>query len=195
METTILSILIGLGLAAACGFRIFVPFLVMSLAARGGHLQLSEGFDWIASDMGLGVFVFATVAEVAAYYIPWVDNLLDTISTPTAVIAGVVATASQISGLDPMLTWAISVIGGGGTAGLVQGLTVVTRQVSAFATGGFGNPLVSTLEGGASIIAALMAIVVPVLAVFGLLILLYLSVTRIHRFLQKRRNPPAPAPA
>ncbi len=195
LETTVLGIFVGLGLAAACGFRIFVPFLVMSLAARGGHLELSEGFDWIASDLGLGVFLVATVAEVGSYYIPWLDNLLDAAATPTAVIAGVVATASQVGGLDPMLGWTVSVLGGGGTAGLVQGLTVVTRQMSSLATGGFGNPIVSTLEGGFSIVAALAAIIVPVFAVFGLLVLFYLSLTRIYRFWEKRRNPPTPATA
>ncbi len=46
-----LSIAIGLGLAAACGFRIFVPMLIMSLASRTEHLALSEGFDWIAINL------------------------------------------------------------------------------------------------------------------------------------------------
>ncbi|PYQ56518.1 MAG: DUF4126 domain-containing protein, partial [Acidobacteria bacterium] len=78
---TVLSILIGLGLAAACGFRVFVPLLIMSLASRAGvgHLALGPGFAWIGSTPALLSFAVATVLEIAGYYIPWVDNLLDTV--------------------------------------------------------------------------------------------------------------------
>src|SRR3954463_3288084 len=115
---SILSILIGLGLAAACGFRVFVPLLIMSLASRAGvgHLALGPGFAWIGSTPALLSFAVATVLEIAGYYIPWIDNLLDTVATPAAVVAGIVVTASAMTtDVSPFLKWTLAVVAGGGT--------------------------------------------------------------------------------
>jgi uncharacterized membrane protein len=81
----------GLALAAAAGFRVFVPLLFVSFAARTGWLPLSTGFEWMGTTPALVVFATATVLEIAAYYFPFFDNLLDTIATPAAVLAGIVA--------------------------------------------------------------------------------------------------------
>src|SRR5215471_8006470 len=121
METTILSICLGIGLSAACGFRVFVPLLVMNLASMSGHLTLAAGFAWIGSYPALIAFSVATVLEIAGYYIPWVDHLLDTIATPSAIIAGTIVTASVVTGMSPFLKWTLAVIAGGGAAALVQG--------------------------------------------------------------------------
>ncbi|MEM7353070.1 MAG: DUF4126 domain-containing protein [Acidobacteriota bacterium] len=179
METTFLSIAIGLGLAAACGFRIFVPLLIISLAGRGGHLELAESFQWMESTPALITFGSATLVEVLAYYIPFLDNLLDSIATPSSVVAGTVATATQVSDLDPLLGWSVAIIGGGGAAGAVQGLTTITRGFSSMATAGFGNPLFSTFEAGASVVMTLLAIVVPLVAAFGVLLLLFFAIKKI----------------
>ncbi len=179
METTLVSIAIGVGLAAACGFRIFVPLLIISAAARAGHLDLAGSFEWMGSTPALIAFGSATVLEIVAYYVPFLDNLLDTIATPSAVVAGVVATASQVADLDPLLGWSVAIIGGGGAAGAVQGLTAVTRQFSSLATAGFGNPLLSTFEAGASVGLTILAILVPLAAVFGVLVLLFFAVKKI----------------
>ena len=179
METTLVSIAIGVGLAAACGFRIFVPLLVISAAARGGHLELADSFEWMASTPALIAFGTATALEIAAYYIPFFDNLLDTVATPSAVVAGVVATASQVADLDPLMGWSVAIIGGGGAAGAVQGLTAVTRQISSLATAGFGNPLLSTAEAGASLVMTALSILVPLAAVFGVLVLFTIAVKKI----------------
>src|SRR5919199_541692 len=114
---TLLSICIGIGLSAACGFRIFVPPMVMSMAALFGHLKLSPNFEWMGTYPALIVFAVATCIEIAAYYIPFVDHLLDTIATPMAIAAGTVVTASLIPDTDPMLQWTVALIAGGGSAG------------------------------------------------------------------------------
>lgn len=172
METW-LSVAMGLGLAAACGFRVFVPLLVMSVASRTGHLDLAGSFEWVGSTPALIAFATATGLEVGAYYIPWLDNILDGLTTPTAVMAGMVATATQVGDFDPWMAWTLSVVGGGGTAATVQGATVLTRQVSSFATAGFGNPLVSTAEAGAAVGFTLLSIVAPLIAVGALLLLTF----------------------
>lgn len=162
---TLLSICVGIGLSAACGFRVFVPLLVMNIAALSGHLSLGHGFEWIGSYPALVAFSVATCLEIGGYYIPWVDHLLDTIATPAAIIAGTIVTASVVSDLSPFLKWTLAVIAGGGAAGLVQGATVATRGASAVTTAGMGNPLVATLELGGAAVTSILAIIAPVLAV------------------------------
>jgi hypothetical protein len=178
---TLFSILVGLGLAAACGFRVFVPLLVMSLASRAGvgHLVLGENFAWIGSTPALIAFSAATVLEIAGYYIPWVDNLLDTIATPTAIVAGIVVTASAAGDMSPFLKWTLAVVGGGGTTAIFQGITATARHISSFTTGGLGNPVLSTAEAGGSALLSALAIVVPVLAFLLIVGLLYFGVKKL----------------
>jgi hypothetical protein len=160
---TLLGIAVGIGLSAACGFRIFVPLLVMNLASLNGLLHLSPGFAWIGSYYATVAFGTATVVEVLGYYLPWFDHILDIIATPAAIMAGTVATASVITDLSPFLQWTLALIAGGGVAGLVQGTTVALRATSSAATAGLGNPLISTLELAGSFFTALLAILVPIL--------------------------------
>jgi hypothetical protein len=162
---TLLSLCVGLALSAACGFRVFIPLLVTNLAARAGHLELAAGFDWLASDAALVTFGAATVLEIGAYYIPWLDNVLDTIATPAAVVAGTVITASFVGDMSPMLRWTLAAIAGGGAAGLVQTATVVARGASTALTGGLGNPLLATAELGGSVVTSALVVLVPVAAV------------------------------
>lgn len=177
-----LSVCLGLGLAAACGFRVFVPFLVMSVAANSGYLTLAESFGWVASVPALVTFAVATTLEIAAYYVPWVDNLLDTVSSPAAVVAGVVVSASVITGLDPYLKWTLAVIAGGGLAGSVQLLTIGARSASTLATAGFGNPVVSTMEVGSSIVLSLVAAVAPLVAMALLVVFFVFAWSRLGRW-------------
>jgi hypothetical protein len=171
----VLSIAIGVGLAAAAGLRIFVPLIVLGTAARFGWVPLASGFEWLASDVGLGMLGVATVLEVAAYYIPWLDNLLDVAAGPLATIAGVVIAAAVMTDLPPAVRWSAAIIAGGGTAAAVQTLTSVARLKSTAMTGGFANPFLATLELLGSFAISIVAIVVPLLVIaviaIGLLLL------------------------
>jgi len=187
------SVLLGVALAAACGFRAFVPFLVISIAAHAGHVTLSAGFAWIGTWPALLAFAVATALEIAAYYIPWLDNLLDSVATPAAVVAGIVITASCITGMSPMLKWTLAVIAGGGAAAITQGATVVTRAVSTATTGGIANPAVSTCEAGGSVAVSLLAVLVPVIAAALVVGGLSYGVSKIVRRL--RGGPARDAPA
>ncbi len=192
---TLLGICLGVGLSAACGFRIFVPPLVMSIAAQSGNLQLSDDFAWMGTPQATVAFGVGAFLEVAAYYIPWVDELLDIIATPTAVIAGSIITGSFVSDMSPMLQWTIAVIVGGGSAGTVQGLTDVTRLASTTLTGGFANPGVSTMELLSSSVLSILAISVPVLAAFLVFVvigLLLSGVKTLHRKLRQKNNTEIP---
>ncbi|MDJ0552898.1 MAG: DUF4126 domain-containing protein [Microcoleaceae cyanobacterium MO_207.B10] len=192
---TLLGVCLGIGLSAACGFRIFVPPLVMSIAAQSGHLELSQDFTWMGTPVATVAFGVGAAVEVAGYYIPWVDELLDIIATPTAVIAGSIITGSFVSDLSPMLQWTIGVILGGGAAGTVQGLTDMTRLASTSLTGGLANPGVSTMELLSSTVLSILAISVPVLAALIVILvigLLLSAVKALHRRLKRKSSSEIP---
>jgi hypothetical protein len=161
---TLLSIGIGLGLSAACGFRVFVPLLVASLAAQGGYLSLAPGFEWVGTLPALYAFATATLLEVLAYYIPWLDNMLDVIATPAAVVAGMLVGAAVFTDLPPLVKWSLAIIASGAAAGMVQGATSLLRLKSTVLSGGLANPVVSALELVGSVVMAVVALMVPVVA-------------------------------
>ena len=191
---TLLSIGIGLGLAAACGFRVFVPLLVASIAARAGYLSLAAGFDWVGTEPALYAFATATVLEILAYYIPWLDNVLDAIATPAAVIAGMLVGAAVFTDLPPFLKWSLAIIAGGAAAGMVQGATGLLRLKSTALSGGLANPVVSTLELVGSLVMAVVALMVPVVALLLAVALCVAAFRLAGRILFGRRvrsDPPA----
>jgi uncharacterized protein DUF4126 len=185
META-LTIALGMGLAAACGFRVFVPLLALSLAARGGYVTLAPRFDWIMTDAALWTLAIATVLEIGAYYVPWIDNLLDSVASPAAVVAGTLVAASVLTDMEPFTRWTLALIAGGGVAGSVQGLTTVARGLSTATTGGLANPILATGEAVGAGTFALLAILVPLLAA-ALALLLAFWVLR--RLFFRRRAP------
>jgi len=135
-KETIIAVAIGIGLAASCGFRVFVPMLVAAIAAKAGLLPLNESFQWLGSWASVIALVTATVVEIIAYYIPFVDNLLDAVTTPLAIGAGTLLLTSVLPIDNELLKWITGFIVGGGTAATVQGGTVLTRLASSKMTAG-----------------------------------------------------------
>lgn len=182
---TILGLCLGIALSVACGFRVFVPLLVMSIAAIMGIFEPIKGFEWLAMPSVCIALGFATLCEIGAYYIPWVDNLLDTIATPAAMVAGTLTTMAVSSGeMSQFASWAAAIIVGGGTAGAVQLGTVAARGVSTATTGGVANPVVSTGEWVSALVISVLSFFIPVLVVIVLLIGVVWAVRWIR---QKRR--------
>ncbi|MBN2711036.1 MAG: DUF4126 domain-containing protein [Planctomycetes bacterium] len=185
------GICLGIGLSAACGFRVFVPMFILSIAGRvgaaGGGIDLTPGWEWISSVPAIITFGSATAFEIAAYYIPWLDNLLDSIAAPAAIIAGMVATASCVGDVHPVLKWGLAIIAGGGAAAMTQGLTTVTRALSTTTTGGAGNPVVSTAEAGISIGLSLVAVVIPLVAALLVMALSFYALRFLYRWAFKKK--------
>lgn len=173
-----MSIMIGVALSATCGFRVFVPLLAVNIGTRAldadGQplIELADGFDWLSSDIALMVFLVATLFEIGGYYIPWIDNLLDTIASPASIVAGTVITASFATGMDPWLQWLLGVIAGGGAAGAVQATTVVARAGSTVTTGGLGNPIVASVETSGAFLGSALSIVAVKFAIVVFVLLL-----------------------
>jgi hypothetical protein len=182
-----LSIALGIGLAAAVGLRVFLPMLVVSIAAYSGHLTLGSGFAWLATPAALLMLSVAALLEILAYYIPGLDNLLDTIATPAALVAGTVVSAAVMTDLPPLVKWTTAVIAGGGAAGLTQGLTSLLRAKSTLMTGGLGNHLVATGELGGALLVSLLALAAPLLAVALVALCCWLAVRLARRALRKDR--------
>ena len=179
---TILGLCIGIGLSAACGFRVFVPLLVMSVASLMGWFEPMKGFEWLAMPSVCIALAIATFFEIGAYYIPWVDNLLDTIATPAALIAGTLTTMAASTGeMSQFASWAAAIIVGGGTATAVQMSTVAVRGVSTATTGGIANPLVSTGEWISALVVSILAFVMPVLLVIVGIILMIIVIRWVRR--------------
>jgi hypothetical protein len=186
----IFSLCLGIGLSAACGFRVFVPMLGMSVASMAGHLELSSGFEWIGTPPAFICFLAATSLEIVAYYVPWLDNLLDTIATPAAVVAGTITLAATIaptpmvSEMSPLLRWSLALIAGGSIAGIIQLSTVTLRGTSTLTTAGLGNFIVSTLELIMSVATTILAIALPIVCLLVVVPVTALLIRR--RFMRKK---------
>lgn len=185
---TFLSVLVGLGLSAACGFRVFVPLLAISIASMSGHLTLSSGFQWMGTWPALIAFAVATLLEIAGYYVPWVDHVLDAIAAPAAAIAGIIAMASSVTDMSPFLRYSLAIIAGGGIALTVQSLTGLGRVLSTSSTAGLGNPVFSTAEAAGATTFSILAILIPVAAVLLLLAFLALVYWRGRPMLKRLLN-------
>ncbi len=185
-----LALCVGVSLSAACGFRIFVPLLAMALGVRMGGLDIDENLAWVGSDAAIACLGAATIVEVLAYYIPVVDNFLDSIAGPAALVAGALVTGGMLGGLPDWLQWSTGIVAGAGVAGTVQLGTTAVRAASTTTSAGVGNPVVSTAENIMSTIGSFLAVVAPFLAVAGAIILLFLciiSLRKIMRLIARKR--------
>ncbi|MET3732847.1 DUF4126 domain-containing protein [Moheibacter stercoris] len=174
--STLMSFFLGIGLAASAGFRIFLPLFALSLGAHfgGDLLNLNESWEWVGSWPAMITLGIATLVEIVAYYIPVVDNLLDTIAVPLAAIAGTVLMGSTLLDMGEVATWALAIIAGGGTAAAVSGTTAATRAVSTGTTGGTGNFIVNTGETAAASVLSATSFIWAPLAFVLVLITLYI---------------------
>ncbi|MGA7250371.1 MAG: DUF4126 domain-containing protein [Pseudolabrys sp.] len=176
-----LSIVLGVVLAAATGFRVFLPMLIVSGAAYTGHLSLDNSFAWLGTPSALTMLSVAALVEVLAYYVPGVDNVLDAVATPAAFVAGTIVSAAVMTDLPPMAKWMAAVIAGGGTASFTQGVTAILRAKSTVFTGGFGNPVIATGELGGSVLLSLLALAAPLAAFAVVILILWLALRLIRR--------------
>ena len=171
---TVISIFLGIGLAASVGFRVFLPLFVLSMASYFGLWELNDNWEWIGSLTAVIALGVAMLLEIGAYFIPWVDNLLDSIAIPLAAIAGTAVMVATAANLDPLVTWSLAIIAGGGTATAIKGASATGRLASTGTTGGLANPLISTVETGTAVVVSMASIFAPILAAFFVLIILFL---------------------
>ena len=177
----LISVALGIGLAAATGFRVFLPLLAVALAARLDVIPLNESFAWLYSTAAIVTLGTASVLEVLAYYVPGVDHALDLLASPATLVAGTLASASVMAAIPPAVLWPIAIIAGGGVAGLTKGTTAVVRAKTGVATVGLGNPVVATVETAGATVLSVLAIAVPLLCLIAVAALLYWIGTKAGR--------------
>ncbi|MDR2232702.1 MAG: DUF4126 domain-containing protein [Tannerella sp.] len=195
----VLAAFIGIGLAAATGLRVFLPMFAVSLASYFHWIPVSESFEWLAGLPALIITGIATVVEILAYYIPFIDNLLDSITVPMATIAGAILFAAQFTDLETFPQWALALIAGGGTAAIVSSTMAGARALSSTTTVGVANPVVSTIETTGAVVMTAFSYIFPVIA-FVLAVVFIVLIIRIRKKIRKRRaerknkadNPPSP---
>jgi Domain of unknown function (DUF4126) len=180
------GILLGIGLSASAGFRVFLPLLVTNIASLLGYLKLGHGFEWMGSWVAFAVFATASIVEISAYYIPWLDNLLDTISGPLAMIAGTVLTASFLTDTTPLIQWVLGIIVGGGTAGIVKVGASAARLTSTATTGGAANAIVSTSENFLSLLISILSFLIPFITAFIVILIIFYLIRKFSQLKKSR---------
>jgi len=188
MSDIAVSIVLGVALAAATGFRVFLPMLIVSGAAYSGHLPLDSSFAWLGTLPALIMLSVATLAEISAYYIPIIDNLLDSLATPSAFVAGTIVSAAVMVDVPPMVKWTAAVIAGGGIAGLTQAATGVLRAHSTVLTGGLGNSVIATGEFGGALLISFLALAAPAVAIALVILFLWLALRLLHKALRRKSS-------
>ena len=171
----------GIGLAAASGFRVFLPPFLLSVWFKLGLMDVDlEGsdFEFLSSDMSLIVMGSASLMEILAYKVPFLDNALDAVATPLAGLAGVTVVAITLQGTDPAIQWAFAIIAGGSTSIGIQSATVAGRGLSSVASLGVANPIFSMVEDIFSLLIVLIALLAPFMALIGILFALGILVRR-----------------
>lgn len=184
----LLAVAMGVGLAAAVGLRVFVPMLVLSVSAYAGHLTLASGLTWLGTPAALVMLTVAAAVEILAYYLPGVDNALDVISAPAALVAGTLVSAAVMTDLPPMVRWTAAVIAGGGAAGVIQGLTSLLRAKSTTMTAGLGNHVIATGELAGALLVSLLALAAPLAALALVALFCWLAVRVLRRLFRKDRS-------
>ncbi|ACB54123.1 hypothetical protein cce_4775 [Crocosphaera subtropica ATCC 51142] len=175
---SLVSLFLGLALSASCGFRVFVPLLIISIGAVENWITLPEDLLWLDSNQAIILFSVASLVEVILYYFPWLDNALDMITLPLASIVGIWVTQSYLPEMTPLAQWTLAIIAGGGTAGITKTLNSLLRVGSTATTGGLSNPIFSTIELIGATIIATMGMIIPVAMGVVIICILILGVIK-----------------
>jgi len=181
------AIALGIGLSACCGFRVFIPLLVGSVAAYFHWIPLNAEMSWLATVPAIISFGTAAVFEVSAYYIPFIDNILDAVATPLAMLAGTAVAVSvlPVGHMDPLLQWGLGLLAGGAPAGTIQVGSGLLRLFSSKTTAGAGNSVIATGENLFAVMGSLGSLVVPVLvAIFLLAFCVFLAFRVVKQILR-----------
>ena len=188
ITSILLSVFLGIGLASATGFRVFLPLFVLSVAAHFQMLTINQNFAFVGNLTALLVLGVAMIVEILAYYIPFIDNILDVVATPLAAIAGTFVMASTLVDFSPVATWSLAIIAGGGTATAFQGMTTVTRMASTAKTAGIGNPILATAETGTSVLLSVSSLFLPIVTFVIVLVLLVILTFVLKKFKKRLKN-------
>jgi hypothetical protein len=178
------TVALALALAAAAGLRAWLPLLVAGVVARLGVADLGPSFAWLASWPALSLLGVATAIEIAGDKIPVVDHALDAVGTVIRPLTGTVAAAAALVHVnDPLIALVLGLVVGAPAALAPHVAKSTLRGVSTGTTAGLANPLLSLLEDALSLFIAVLAFLVPLLALLFIVAGVWLT----WRWLRRRR--------
>ena len=189
-----IAALTGMGLSAAAGLNAYIPFLLVALVARFSDvIVLPQSYAWIESWWAIGIGAVLLLTEVVLDKIPAVDTLNDAVQTSIrpsmgGLVFAATSAAEEVDRSSWMTThpW-VGVVLGVVVSGVVHTGKTAARPLINAGSLGFGAPVVSTAEDGASIGMSLVAVFLPVLVV-GLLVLLAALLFWLWRSTRRRRR-------
>lgn len=184
----VMQVAMGISLAACAGLRAFLPLLVISILHRLGKIQVDPSFEWIGSNPALIVFGIATLVEMFGDKFPVIDHALDSIGLIVKPIAGTIIFAAVIVKMDPVLAVVLGIIAGGSISEIIHIKKATIRGGSSALTAGVANPFLSFIEDLSAVIGVAVSILVPILAFFLVLILLYLAYQFYKSLMKKRKK-------
>ena len=190
----ILSVLIGISLAACVGFRVFLPMLISSIAFHFGFITPMDSLAWLGSTSAIIIFAVAAICEGLAYMIPWLDHAFDVIAAPLAMAAGALLASAMMTDMPTPMQVGLGIIAGGGTAGAVHATTSLLRLGSTKLTGGLGNPFFAKVESAIATIGSILAIFIPILVILLLAGFFWFAYKLIRKFIVKSSNKPSNLP-
>ena len=185
---TFLAILTGLGLSVACGFRVFIPPLIASIAAQTGYLELAESFQWLGEWPTLIALSIATVGDVIAHEFPVVDDVLNVVEAPLVPIAATILSVSLLTDMDPLLKWGLAAIAGGGSAGALYVARSFLKSLLNASTAGVSTPVVSLVEDAVAIVTPILVILEPLFVLFLFLVVVGVTALALKKWMGKRRQ-------
>ena len=155
----------GLALAATCGLRAFLPLFAIGCLGATGQIELAQPYEWMQRPIALIGLGAAVLLEIAGDKFPLVDHLLDSAAVVVKPIAAMVASASVMTEMDPMVTAVVGLLVGGTLAEGVHLVKAKARLWSSALTASLANPVLSLLEDAVAVVATIVAILAPLLAV------------------------------
>ena len=181
------SIIAGFGLAAPAGLNAWIPMLVASVSAKIGWLKLNPPFNVLGETWVLVALLVLVTIELFVDKIPAIDTVNDIIHTFIRPVAGGILFAAQvgaIGGLDPTVGFIMGLV----SAGAVHAVKATSRPLVTTFTGGIFNPIVSMVEDIIAAVTAVLALVVPILAAFLMLVVLFVAGWMVVRWRERRRR-------
>jgi hypothetical protein len=180
------GVLAAFGLAASAGLNAYIPLLVIGLLARFTNLvHLASPWDALTNGWVLAILLVLCLVEFFADKVPAVNHVNDAIQTFVRPVAGAIvfaASAQVITDIHPVLALAAGVLVSGGVH---AAKSAAVRPAVTATTGGAGNVPVSMAEDLLATFVSFVAVVVPVVLTFALVIfglwIVYLFIRRSNR--------------
>jgi hypothetical protein len=113
--TTLIAL--SMGVAWASGINLYAALLMLGLLGSSGNLVLPPDLQILTNPLVIFAAGAMYLVEFAADKVPGVDNSWDTLHTFIRIPAGAMLAAGAVGEMDPAVSLAAAIVGGGLAAG------------------------------------------------------------------------------